>query len=57
MLMLPLMLLTSVHALYKSEFQKVTTMKKSCIYRLKQSEMQKLERTLKNRVNNLRTDF
>ena len=28
--MLPLMLLKSVHALYKSEFQKVTTMKESC---------------------------
>ena len=38
MLMLPLMLLKSVHALYKSEFQKVTTMKKSCIYRLKNNE-------------------
>jgi len=38
MLMLPLMLLKSVHDLYKSEFQKVTTMKKSCIYRLKNNE-------------------
>ena len=38
MLMLPLMLLKSVHALYKSEFQKVTSMKKSCIYRLKNNE-------------------
>ena len=38
MLMLPLMLLKSVHALYKSEFQKVTTMKQSCIYRLKNNE-------------------
>jgi len=38
MLMLPLMLLKSVHALYKSEFQKVTIMKKSCIYRLKNNE-------------------
>ena len=38
MLMLPLMLLKSVHALYKSEFQKVTTMKKDSIYRLKNNE-------------------
>lgn len=38
MLMLPLMLLKSVHALYKSEFQKVSTMKKDSIYRLKNSE-------------------
>ena len=38
MLMLPLMLLKSVHALYKSEFQKVTSMKQSCIYRLKNNE-------------------
>src|SRR5665647_2564618 len=38
MLMLPLMLLKSVHALYKSEFQKVTTMKQSRIYRLKNNE-------------------
>ncbi|SPF52611.1 transposase [Candidatus Desulfosporosinus infrequens] len=38
MLMLPLMLLKSVHALYKSEFQRVTTMKQSCIYRLKNNE-------------------
>src|SRR5665648_1186757 len=38
MLMLPIMLLKSVHALYKSDFQKVTTMKKSCIYRLKNNE-------------------
>jgi len=38
MLMLPLMLLKSVHALYQSEFQKVTTMKQSCIYRLKNNE-------------------
>ena len=38
MLMLPLMLLKSVHALYKSEFQKVTTMKKDAIYRLKNNE-------------------
>ncbi|WP_353852600.1 transposase [Dehalobacter restrictus] len=38
MLMLPLMLLKSVHALYKSDFQKVTTMKKDSIYRLKNNE-------------------
>jgi len=38
MLMLPLMLLKSVHALYRSEFQKVTDMKKDAIYRLKNSE-------------------
>jgi len=38
MLMFPLMLLKSVHALYKSDFQKVTTMKKDSIYRLKNNE-------------------
>jgi hypothetical protein len=38
MLMLPLMLLKSVHALYRSEFQKVTDMKKDAIYRLKNNE-------------------
>ena len=38
MLMLPLMLLKSVHALYKSEFEKVTDMKKDAIYRLKNNE-------------------
>jgi hypothetical protein len=38
MLMLPLMLLKSVHALYKSDFQKATTMKKDSIYRLKNNE-------------------
>lgn len=38
MLMLPLMLLKSIHALYKSEFQKVTAMKKDNIYRLKNNE-------------------
>lgn len=32
------MLLKSVHALYKCDFQKVTTMKQSCIYRLKNNE-------------------
>ena len=31
MLMLPLMLLKSVHALYKSDFQKVTTMKRQSL--------------------------
>ena len=36
--MLPLMLLKSVHAFYKSEFQKVTAMKKDTIYRLKNNE-------------------
>ena len=36
--MLPLMLLKSVNALYKSEFQKVTAMKKDTIYRLKNNE-------------------
>ena len=35
MLILPLMLLKSVHALYQSDFKKVTTMKKDSIYRLK----------------------
>src|SRR5659263_789598 len=38
MLMLPLMLLNSVHALYKSDFQKDPTMKKDSIYRLKNTE-------------------
>lgn len=38
MLVLPLMLLKSVNALYKSEFQKVTAMKKDSIYRLKNNE-------------------
>lgn len=38
MLMLPLMLLKSVNALYRSEFQKVTNMKKDAIYRLKNNE-------------------
>lgn len=37
-LVLPLMLLNSVNALYKSEFQKVTAMKKDSIYRLKNNE-------------------
>ena len=38
MLMFPLMLLKSVHALYKSDFQRVSTMKKDVIYRLKDNE-------------------
>ena len=38
MLMLPLMLLKSVNALYRSEFQKVTNMKKDVIYRFKNNE-------------------
>jgi hypothetical protein len=38
MVMLPLMLLKSIHALYQSEFKKVTTMKKDSIYRLKNDE-------------------
>ena len=38
MLMLPLMLLKSVHAFYQSEFKKVSTMKKDSIYRLKNNE-------------------
>ncbi|MDI6915824.1 MAG: transposase [Desulfitobacteriaceae bacterium] len=37
-IMLPMMLLKSVNALYKSEFQKVTAMKKDSIYRLKNNE-------------------
>lgn len=38
LIMFPLMLLNSVHALYKSEFQKVTEMKKDVLYRLKNNE-------------------
>lgn len=38
MLIFPLMLLKSVNALYRSEFQKVTSMKKDTIYRLKNNE-------------------
>ena len=38
MIMFPLMLLKSVHALYRSEFQKITEMKKDTIYRLKNNE-------------------
>lgn len=36
--MLPLMLLKSVYALYKSDLKKVTTMKKESVYRLKNNE-------------------
>jgi len=39
MLMFPLMLLKSVHALYQSDFKKVTAMKKDSIYRLKNNSM------------------
>lgn len=38
MLILPLMLLNSVNAFYKSEFKKVTAMQKDAIYRLKNNE-------------------
>ena len=38
MIMLPLLLLNSVHSLYRSDFQKVTTMKKDALYRLKNQE-------------------
>lgn len=38
MLMLPLMLLKSINSFYKSEFQKVTAMKKDAFYRLKNNE-------------------
>lgn len=38
MLMFPLMLLKSINSFYKSEFQKVTSMKKDAIYRLKNNE-------------------
>ncbi|WP_088225632.1 transposase [Desulfosporosinus sp. FKB] len=38
MVMLPLMLIESVNALYKSEFQKITAMKKDALYRLKNNE-------------------
>lgn len=37
-LMFPLMLLKSVHALYQSQYKTVTTMKKDAIYRLKNNE-------------------
>ena len=38
MIMLPLLLLNRVHSLYRSDFQKVTTMKKDALYRLKNQE-------------------
>jgi len=38
LIMFPLMLLKSVHSLYRSEFQKATEMKKDTIYRLKNNE-------------------
>ncbi len=38
MLMFPLMLLESVHALYHSQYQKITNMKKDAIYRMKNNE-------------------
>lgn len=38
MIMFPLMLLKSVHALYQSQYQNVTEMKKDAIYRLKNNE-------------------
>jgi hypothetical protein len=38
MVMLPLMVINSVHSFYKSEFQKVTAMKKDALYRLKNNE-------------------
>jgi hypothetical protein len=38
MIMLPLMLLKSVHHFYKSEYQQVTEMRKDAIYRLKNNE-------------------
>jgi len=38
LIMFPLMLMKSVHALYKSEFQRITEMKKDTIYRLKNNE-------------------
>jgi hypothetical protein len=45
MLMFPLMLLKSVHALYRSEFQKVTDMKKDAIYRLKKQRKNAVAQT------------
>jgi hypothetical protein len=38
LIMFPLMLLNSVHALYRSQFETVTTMKKDAIYRMKNNE-------------------
>jgi len=59
MIMLPLLLLNSVHSLYHSEFQKITTMKKDAIYRLKNHEKMPWRRILYGvakdcRQNNLR---
>jgi len=38
MMMFPLMLLNSVHALYRSHYENVTTMKKDAIYRMKNNQ-------------------
>lgn len=38
MIMFPLMLLNSVHALYRSQYENVTAMKKDAIYRMKNNE-------------------
>ena len=46
MIMLPLLLLNSVHSLYRSEFQTITTMKKDAIYRLKNHERMPWRRIL-----------
>ena len=46
MIMLPLLLLNSVNSLYRSEFQKITTMKKDAIYRLKNHEKMPWRRIL-----------
>ena len=46
MLLFPLMLLPSVHALYRSSFQEVTEMKKDVIYRLKNNEKMPWRRLL-----------
>ena len=46
MIMLPLLMLNSVHSLYHSEFQKITTMKKDAIYRLKNREQMPWRRIL-----------
>ena len=46
MIMLPLLLLNSVNSLYRSEFQKITTMKKDAIDRLKNHEKMPWRRIL-----------
>lgn len=46
LIMFPLMLLKSVHALYRSEFEKTTEMKKDTIYRLKNNERMPWRRLL-----------